>query len=358
MTNGDIKAKLGEFRGLLEGEMRKYLDQKAEEAAQVSLICGTLVNHVADMTMRGGKRVRAAILYYSYIAHGGQDLATAMKAAIAFELVQAYLLIHDDIIDNDDFRRGGITIHKAYELIAQESYKKVDSRHYGQAVGILAGDVACGYSNEIIAELDIDPILAKRAIVELNKMYMLEYFGQLLDIHSEVRDDIKPEDVILIHKLKTSPYTFDGPLKIGAILAGASTEEIKLLEGYSIPLGVAFQIQDDILGTFGSEEKLGKPVTSDLSEGKKTLLVLDALASANEQEKAIIEDVLGNQSISDEAHERVKQVMMSTGALDKSKALAQNYAREAVEAIKGFELNEEGKAFMIDIAEYMVNRES
>jgi len=356
--NRDVKLMLQGFKRDLEVTLSQYLAQKTKEAYDISEAAGEMLENISDITMRGGKRVRAALLYYSYLAHGGKDTNIAMQASMAMELAQTFLLIHDDIIDNDSLRRGSITIHKAYEKIANERYpEKVDPLHYGQSVGILAGDSACGFSNEIIAELNVDAKYVSRALLELNRMYKLEYYGQLMDVNSEIKKDITKEEVLKIHSLKTSPYTFDGPLKIGAILAGVSEEKIAALDAYTVPLGVAFQIQDDVLGTFGNEEKLGKPVTSDLREGKRTLLILDALERGDEEQRKIILKNLGNGQVGTQELEEVRSVLREIGSLERSNTLAERYVQNAKEAMSKMDLERSGKFFLLEIADYMVKRE-
>ena len=356
--NRDVKLMLHEFKVYLENTLSEYLVDKTREAYEISREAGEMLDFITDITMRGGKRVRAALLYYSYIAHGGTDLVAAMKASMAMELAQTFLLIHDDIIDNDSLRRGGITIHKLYEKIAKERYEqKADPAHYGQSVGILAGDSACGFSNEIIGELELEPKYISRALLELNRMYKLEYYGQLMDVNSELKKDITKDEVLKIHSLKTAPYTFDGPLKIGAILAGAPEEVIVRLNSYTVPMGVAFQIQDDILGTFGDEEKLGKPVTSDLREGKRTLLILDALERGSDEQREIILRNLGNRQVGLPELEETRTVIRETGALEKSVNIADKYVKSAKEAMDQMSLKKEGKYFLMEIADYMVKRE-
>jgi len=274
------------------------------------------------------------------------------------ELSETYLLIHDDIMDNDSLRRGGMTINTSYRQIGENRYHdQVNTRNFGNSAAMLAGDIACGMSNEILSESKFKPQHVLASIQLLNKIYTTEGYGQLLDLMSNLRDDITKKDVILIHQLKTVPYTFDGPVRIGAILAGASKKELNQLAGYTIPLGTAFQIQDDVLGMFGSEEKLGKPVTSDLKEGKKTLLILEALEKAKGKDRETIEINLGNKRTTLNALKEIRTLIKKTNSLDHSKKLASNYVRESIVHLEKIRLRPEGKNFLLGIADYMITRE-
>ena len=349
---------LKSFKTELDRELKKYLDRKLREAKKVSPFAQELMSHVAELTLRGGKRVRAALLYNSYLAHGGKNRKMALQAAMSMEMAESYLLIHDDIMDNGTLRRGGPTIHEIYRQIADERYHdRVNASGFGVSIAICAGNIASALSCEIISNLDCNDADKNRALKLLSDVYVLENYGQSLDMISQVSDNIGQDDIIKIHKLKTVPYTFDGPVKIGAILAGASQDELKKLEQYTVSLGVAYQIQDDILGLFGSVEKVGKQITSDLKEGKKTLLILDALEKADKNQRDIIINNLGNKSVTISALKAVRKVVEETGALKKSKQAACDLVKKSIETVTKLKFESEGKKFLIDIAEYIIARE-
>ena len=347
------------YKKELDVELKKFLDRKTKESYKLSPFAGELTEYIKDLTLRGGKRVRAALLYYSYLAHGGKNKKEALKVSMSMEMAETFLLIHDDIMDDDRLRRGGETIHESYEQRAKAKYRNVANgcHHFGQSMAMLAGDIACAMSNEIISDCAFENSDIKRAIRELNLTYAIEGYGQALDMYSEVRDKITKDDVVLTHKLKTVPYTFDCPVKIGAMLAGRNNVDIKKLEKYTVPLGVAFQVQDDVLGLFGSEEKLGKPVTSDLREGKKTLLMLDALDRADQNGKDIINQNLGNKRATIKGLKEVREIVEKTGALKESIKFAHELASESAKFIKKQNLKEEGKDFLVNLADYVINRD-
>lgn len=354
----DAIEQLKNFKKELDQELEKYLSEKISEAEKIAPDAKALQEHIFDLTLRGGKRIRAALMYYSYIAHSGLNLQEALRASMAMEMSETFLLTHDDIIDNGSLRRGRTTIHTDYEEISKKRFPgKIDPKHFGISMAIMAGDSACAISNQIIAHLNFPSETRIRAIQELNNTYLTVIYGESLDVISELEDNVKKDEILLIDELKTASYTFNAPLKLGAILAGASEDQIKCLEKYTIPLGIAFQIQDDIIGMFGTEEKLGKPVASDLIEGKRTLLILDSLEIATEKQKNIIEKNLGNKKVTAQDLEDVRKVIIETGALEKSKKLAQKLVTQAYEALDKCDLKNEGKEFLLGIASYMINRE-
>lgn len=353
----NTREELKKFKIELEKILPQYLTEQVKKSAQISPKVKILAEEVKDMTMRGGKRIRAALFYYSYLAHNGKNKKEALRVSTAMELMQTFLLIHDDIIDNDSVRRGGPTAHKSFEKIAEEFDKKIDKRLFGISGALLAGDLACSMSNEIIADSEFRPKDIVRALKEFNQVYALEYYGEFLDIYSEAQNEIEEKDIILIHKLKTVPYTFNGPIKMGAILAEADEEKLKKLDTYIVSLGVAFQIQDDILGMFGSEEKLGKSTFSDLREGKKTLLILDALKCANSKQKKIITKNLGNSAVGLSELEQVRKIVVETGALNRSNKFVEKYIQKAIKSIELSGMKNESKDFFIGVAKYMAERD-
>ena len=354
----DAKTELENFKNKLDKKLKKFLEKKAVEAKKISPEAEQIMQEIKDLTLRGGKRIRAALLFNSYLAFGGKDKESVLYAAMSMELSETYLLIHDDIMDNDSLRRGGTTIHYKYrDKALKKKYSGINVKNYGITMAILAGDIACALSNEIITTSKFKPELRDKAVQELNKIYVLEGYGQTMDIESNFRKNIKENDVLSIYELKTVPYTFDGPLRIGAILAGVGDGRLKKLSRFALLLGIAFQIQDDILGMFGSEEKLGKPVTSDLKEGKKTLLIVEALKKANQKQRKIIKQNLGRKNVMTSDLNKIREIVKKTGALEKSKKLADKLVQKSIQELNQIELEKEGKRFLLGIAEYMINRD-
>jgi geranylgeranyl diphosphate synthase, type I len=166
------------------------------------------------------------------------------------------------------------------------------------------------------------------------------------------------EQILKMHEGKTARYTFEGPAHLGCLLAGGDEEILKSFSDYALPLGKAFQIRDDVLGVFGDEKKLGKPVGSDITEGKQTLLVLKALESGDKNQKELIKRYLGRKNLTEKEIEGFRQVVRETGSLDYSQKLAEKFVSESLDSLSKIDFkNEEAKTFFKGIAEYMVKRE-
>jgi geranylgeranyl diphosphate synthase, type I len=347
----------------IDAKLEEFFHNKISEAGLISLSGRESIEQIRSFTMRGGKRIRPLLVILGYKACGGKNDKAIADAALAVELMESFLLIHDDIIDQDAFRRGGPAMHKAFES-KFEGHKteaaKTVAAHYGISAAIICGDIVSIMGSEALISSDF-PLREKlKAVEKFNKVVTSTCYGQMLDLDSEAEQDIRKisaEDVLAIHKMKTAVYTAEGPLHIGALLAGAGEKQLKALSDYAIPLGIAFQIQDDILGMFGDEKKTGKPVGSDLNEGKKTLLILKALEKAGKKERCIILGCLGNRQTSLEQIEDIRKIIVSTGSLEYSKSLAAKFAAECKEAIQKQGLDKDTTSVLAGLADYIVNRE-
>lgn len=263
-----------------------YFDAKREEANSISPAAIELTNGVADLTLRGGKRLRAVVMGAAFRAVNPEgDLNLIANSAASIEILQSYLLIHDDWMDRDVERRGGPAVHAAF-------VKQYGDEHLGACLGILAGDLGGAYAWELHLESPFPAARQKEAHERFLRLQKEVYFGQQLDAMAH-------PDVALMHSLKTTSYTVVGPLLLGALLADASQEQIDSLKSYGEPLGQAFQLRDDLIGTFGDSAHTGKPSGNDLREGKFNAVVARAKAEINDADREPIERVLGNAAASE-----------------------------------------------------------
>lgn len=353
----DIQQTLQKFKEKLDPRLDLFFDQKIQQAREISPQTCQMMAYLKEFTMRGGKRIRPSFTYFGYIAAGGRNKKKLLEVCKYIELIHSSLLIHDDIIDKDTIRRGKPTIH----ILCKRKYNKKnalrDSRHIGISFAIVLGELSLGLGYEILTDISFPDRVKIRALHILNEMIFHVGAGQMLDIDLAMRDRVTRNDILKVHIYKTAKYTVEAPLCIGAVLAGAGSKRLEVLKRYAIPLGIAFQIQDDILGLFGDEDKLGKPIGSDLREGKQTLLIFKALEKANKQEQRVIHNTLNNSNITLEQIKEIRRIVIKTGSLDYSKKLARKLALEAKEALEGARLVSEGKDFLIGVAEYLIDRE-
>ena len=362
----DVIQELENYKAIVDSELEKFFDNKIEEIRDPDNDYSIVTSFLKEYTLRGGKRIRPAFTYYGYLlfadgSNSDEDyMREVIKLSIAHELKQAYYLIHDDITDKSDERRGGPSMHKMLEewYMQQKDISAKDARDMGISMAIFVGDQANAFAYKAITQTKLPDTKKEAAIEILNNTDLDTLHGQVLDIQSGITQKMSTEEELLnIHELKSAKYTIESPLLIGAMLAGASEEELEILSRYAMPLGQAFQLQDDILGLFGNEEKLGKPADSDLKEGKKTLLMIKALENAKHSEKRIINEYLGNPNVTESMVKQVQDIVRSTGSLDYSVNLAKDLISESKEHLELLEdVNPEAKEFLLAFADYMLER--
>ncbi len=340
------------LKNALEAE-RKRFPEKHEVFDQE-------IDTLLDFNLRGGKRLRPAFVVEGYLAVGGKNLDAIYDASIAIEGSEAYLLIHDDIIDDDSLRRGKPTVHVMYmNFLKTIGVPEEKLKHMGQALALVTGDIQAILDYDWLMRADLPDGRKVKALLKFNDVLRLTNYGQLLDIMLELRpvEEVKESDVLLVHSLKTSAYTIWGPLQIGAILGGGDQKVLDGFYNYGKPLGIAFQLQDDILGLYGDVKKTGKPAHSDLKEGKRTLLIIKALENADENQKKDLLRVLGKKDLTDEEAEIAREIVKETGSLDYNKELARELAEKGLSAIEDLDIEEEPKEYLLGIAEFLINRE-
>lgn len=281
-----------------------------------------MVGAVVGLTLRGGKRIRPALAWFAArcFEHGLPE-AALLDAALSVELLQTYLLIHDDVMDGDPERRGGASVHVALGRLAGDEAM-------GRSLAILAGDLACAMAQDLLVRAGLPAARLGPALAELVRMQWEVIQGQHLDM-------VGGADPAQIQDAKTASYTTRGPVRLGAAVAGAPAEALDRLERYGTPLGRAFQIRDDLLGTFGKAADLGKPVGADLRAGKRTELIEAALAAANEAQRAALLAAHGNPAASPERIAAACRVIEETGARRRSEAMIERLTAEALAALEG-----------------------
>ncbi len=248
----------------VDAALRGWLDRRIARAAALHGDVGAVAGAIADLTLRGGKRLRPILTAVAYEAFApGESFERIAPSLVALELLQSYLLTHDDWMDGDALRRGGASVHTALA-------ERFGTAEAGAHAGILAGDLASAYATEALLETDVPPPALVEALREFAEMHHRVVLGQTLDVRSVCRES---SEIERMHDLKTGSYTVRGPLRLGAALAGAPAAAREKLDAFAAPLGVAFQLSDDLLGAFGDERLTGKPAGSDFREGKRTAVV-------------------------------------------------------------------------------------
>ncbi len=353
----DFKKTLGEYQKKIDKEISSFMEKKVAKGKQIAPECRELVQLLKEYAERDGKRIRPVLVVFGYKACGGEDEKEILKASVSIELIHSYLLIHDDIMDRSDTRRGLPSFHKQYEEIYSKRFKGIEVSRTAENTAVIAGDIIESFAGDALTETDFDAGKKVEFIKKLNSINANTGYGQLLDTMLEIKKNASEKDIELTHLLKTAKYTIEGPLQLGAILAGASEQQLKELSSYAVPVGKAFQMQDDVIGLFGSEERIGKPVDSDLKEGKKTHLVLRAMEKGSKEQKQKLVSALGNKELSLEEFEEARKIIRETGALDYTKQKAKSYAEQGMKVLEKSSFTKEGKEFLEEMARYIYERD-
>jgi len=313
-----------------------------------------------EFTLRGGKRFRAILVLAGYYLATGRNPWPALPAAAALEHFQSWMLIHDDIIDHAEERRGGPTVHRAVAQTHRRERREGSSEDYGVGIGITLGDLEEPFTVEAILSTRAPPAARLAALAEYVRMTRLTAFGQLLDIRSGALDpgSVREEDVFAVHRFKSAIYTVVSPLTIGALLGGSPRSRLRDIETFGTNIGIAFQLRDDVLGAGFDAEASGKS-SNDLVEGKRTLLVVKAWASGSQVDRDRLSRVLGNSQATPEDIERARDVIRGTGSLDYSEKRIDELTRVALRCVdRSRTIPTRGKPLLKEVAERLVRRKA
>jgi geranylgeranyl diphosphate synthase type I len=326
-------ALLREVQPEIERRLETFLDARVSGTRPLGSEVQALAREVRRLTLLGGKRLRPALVVAGLrtVSSAG-DLSPALDAGVALELLHTYFLIHDDWMDGDRVRRGGPSVHVALA-------ERFRSEHKGNASAILAGDYAVALATDALCRVDTKADRLRAAFAAFAEMQLGAVAGQQLDMVGEGRD------VELGYALKTGSYTVEGPLKMGAVLAGAKPATLAALSRYARPAGVAFQLRDDLLSLFGDPAQTGKPLASDLTSGKRTLLLRLALRRAKPAELSAIRRVLENPRAKLASVRSALDAITATGAPDLVEARITELSQQALAELERG-VSAEGRALL------------
>jgi geranylgeranyl diphosphate synthase type I len=329
----------------IERRLARFLDARVERARALGPEVQALSREVRRLALCGGKRLRPALVVAGFrTVSSSKRFGPALDAGVALELLHTYFLIHDDWMDGDRVRRGAPAVHVALA-------ERFGSERKGDASAVLAGDYAVALACEALSRVEARAERLREVFSAFAEMQLSAVAGQQLDIVGEGRD------VELGYALKTGSYTVEGPLKVGALLAGARPVTLTALARYARPAGIAFQLRDDLLSLFGDPKQTGKPLASDLVSGKQTLLLRLALRRAKPAEARAIRDVLGNARARPAALRRALRAIEVTGAPERVEARIAELSSQALAEL-GSGVGARGRALLIGATEALSLRRS
>ncbi|WP_241779802.1 polyprenyl synthetase family protein [Streptomyces natalensis] len=292
-----------------------------------------LTEAVRGFLAAGGKRLRPLLCVLGWAAAGGRgDTSPVFRVAASLEMFHAFALIHDDVMDRSETRRGRPTLQ--HTLTAAHAHGTADAEEVGASAALLVGDLVFAWSCRLLhtAGLREDRLSAVLSLVDDMRSEVM--YGQFLDLVAGGRSGADVEAAVRIARHKTASYTIEYPLRIGAALADAPTTLHRVLSEFGRPLGEAFQLRDDLLGVFGDPDCTGKPVVDDLRAGKHTALLALALQRADPGQRAALDAVVGDPSFTEDDASRVRGIFAATGARDTVEQMISDRYAQAVRALE------------------------
>lgn len=352
----DFRVRLDAALDALLAAKRRAADEEGDPARQ------ELAEGVGRLAKVGGKRLRPAFVWFTYRALGGERPEVALPLALATELLHTYLLIHDDVMDHADLRRGEPSAQVRFRDAHRARGLAGDAADFGVSVAILLGDLAQAWAVEQVFGLAVDGPRRAELLAAFATMCEEVIAGQYSELLVAARrghpGDVREEELLRVLQMKSGRYTAERPIQLGAILAGAPAASTTALCRYGRSVGEAFQLQDDLLGTFGDPEVTGKPVEADLKEGKVTFLIHHALALAPAADREAIAAALGRPDLDEDGARRVQRLIEASGARREVEAMIDLRLEDARAALDGVALSPEGQVFFLGLLDHLRGRET
>ncbi|MEA1910017.1 MAG: polyprenyl synthetase family protein [Patescibacteria group bacterium] len=310
---------------------------------------------------QGGKRLRPALVLWACELVGG-DIQKALPAAAAIELSHTWTLVHDDIIDKDDLRRGAPSMHAYYKEYFEGKYPGQDVDHLAKSFAMLVGDTQQSLATSMLNQVGVAPDIKKWLIDDLTTSWLPEVLqGEVLDVEFAWRNlsELSEEEIIEMLSLKTAS-TFVWSVRAGGVVGlnkiDLDNSVIKALETIALQAGLAFQLHDDVLGILGSEKDLGKPIGSDIREGKRTIISVHAYKNANLEDCKVLDEVLGNENASEGEVGKVKEIFIKLGSIEYVKKLIKEASKKALSEFDNLP-EHKTKGYFKDWVDFIGNRD-
>jgi geranylgeranyl diphosphate synthase, type I len=353
VVSTDAPASLRPIAERVEGRLEQFLRPELDRWAAFDRELGEPMAEIRRLVMSGGKRLRPAFCHWAFVGCGGDpDDPIVTDTGAAFELMHAFALFHDDVMDDAESRRGARTTHRTFAARHRDGGWSGEARRFGDGMAILIGDLAFVYSDQLMAGANATAWRIWNELrIELN-------VGQVLDVLGSVQGVRDLAHAERICRYKSGKYTIERPMHLGAALADPSRfdDRAPRLSAYGLPLGDAFQMRDDVMGAFGDERATGKPVGGDLREGKPTPLLARALAAATEAQREVLATV-GSPELNDAGVAAIQTVLVETGALSDLETTIAELTAEAIAALHDAGLERQATDELIALAEFVSQRE-
>ncbi|WP_020573410.1 polyprenyl synthetase family protein [Actinopolymorpha alba] len=335
-------AGLGGLRARVDQALEEFLRERAAELQSIDAELDTQREIITD-SVAGGKRLRPAFCYWGWRGAGGDpDDPRIVVAAAALELLQAAAIVHDDLMDASDTRRGKPSVHRRFQALHDQRRWEGPAERFGLGGALLLGDLCLCWADEMLrgCGLPAERLLPAFGYFDLMRTEVMA--GQYLDLVSQASGTTPQDRAMRVVRFKSAKYTVERPLHLGGALAGGSSELISAYSAYGLPLGEAFQLRDDILGVFGDPTVTGKPAGDDLREGKRTVLVAKTLAAATPAQAERFRQRFGDRALTSRGVAELRDIIVASGALAAVERLIVDLTEQAAAALAQAPLADEG----------------
>jgi geranylgeranyl diphosphate synthase type I len=315
----DLYARVGKALAGFLSAQAPVLDAVGDEL-------GPMMDALSALTS-SGKRLRPAFCYWGWRGAGGDESDAIVTAAASLELLQAGAIVHDDVMDNSDTRRGQPAVHRRFMTLHRSAGLRGDPADFGNGAAVLLGDLCLTWADQLLSGSGLSPQALTAARPVFDRMRTELMAGQYLDLLEQARGGGSVSRARRVIRFKSAKYTVEGPLHLGAALAGAGPDLLAAYSAYGLPLGEAFQLRDDVLGVFGDPECTGKPAGDDLREGKRTVLVALATERGTPRQQEALRRHLGDPHLDAAGIIELREVLVETGAVTTVEAMIDDALR-------------------------------
>ena len=346
----NVPAALRDIADRVDARLRAFLVAERTRWVEFDADLTVVFDELERMVVGGGKRLRPVFTYWGFVGAGGRpNEPRVIDAGAAFELLHAFALFHDDIMDGSVTRRGAVATHEAMQAEHRARGWSGDARRFGDGSAILIGDLSFVYADMLLAGL------GPRGWQMWNELRVELNVGQYLDMLGSAQNERRPDKAARICRYKSAKYTIERPLHLGALLADENTALLDAYSRYGLPLGEAFQLRDDVLGVFGDSGITGKPVGDDLREAKPTPLMALALQKASGAQRSVLE-MVGRQPLNETEIGRVQQAIVESGALAEMESTITRLTNEAIVAIGATPIAADVQTRLVELAHFVSDR--
>ncbi len=346
---------LSQYQAVIDISLRSFFDREIQNAK--TPFSKNTLTILKEFSLRPAKRIRAILINYGYLLAGGKNKKEILKTSIFIELIHNFLLIHDDIIDREERRRGKATLHNQYKNKITST--KEEKEHYGLSMAITAGDMAEVLGRKILTQSNIPLKNKVKAMEGLDDVLVRTIYGEMFELELKMnlknKKTISESDILEIYKNKTALYTFVGPLQIGGLLAGSNQLNLSFFEKIGMPLGIVFQIKDDLHDLFGNASEIGSKIASDIKEGQPNLLIIKTLKKPVGK---LIKKYLGKKDLSKNDIKIIKKAVMESGAYNECLGLIDKLINETKKHIMASKYTKKDKLFFTNLADYIGERKN